>query len=63
MEKPKSEHGGPRPGAGRKPINDAPMAINLVVRVTPELRDKIKRLGGSAWVRRMAEKAKEPKNG
>jgi len=42
MEKPKSEHGGPRPGAGRKPINDAPMAINLVVRVTPELRDKIK---------------------
>jgi len=39
------------------------MVINLVVRVTPELRDKIKRLGGSAWVRKVAEKAKEPVKG
>jgi hypothetical protein len=31
--------------------------------VTTEQRDKLKRLGGSVWIRRMIDKAREPRPG
>ena len=61
MEKPK--HGGPRPGSGRKPIGPTPLDVKFLVPMAAAMREKVKALGGAAWVRRMAERAKEPKNG
>ena len=59
------EHGGARPGAGRKPIADAAMQVVMPVRMSREQRNKLDRLGvtvggAGAWIREKIDKAKEP---
>jgi hypothetical protein len=39
---------------------DAAMQARFVLRLTAEQREKLTRLGGSAWVREQIERAKEP---
>jgi hypothetical protein len=51
--------GGTRPGAGRKPIGDEAM-VPVTVKMLPVQRDKLRRLGGSEWVRHQIDRAKEP---
>lgn len=46
-------HGGKRKGAGRPPTGTEYAKIRL----TPEQREKLKRLGGSAWIREQIQKA------
>ena len=41
------------PGAGRKPLAGGAVSVNLTL--TPAHRDKLKALGGSAWVRKMLD--------
>lgn len=49
--------GGAREGAGRKAKDGATGLEQIAIRVTPEQRDKLKRLGGSVWVRRQIDEA------
>lgn len=47
------------PGAGRKPVSAAGLvAVNLTV--TPQQREKLKALGGSAWLRARIDEAQAP---
>ncbi len=47
------------PGGGRKPIYSMPMkAVNIPM--TDEQREKMRRLGGSAWIRQQIDDAVEP---
>lgn len=56
----KSGHGGARTGAGRKPLNPGEPLKPVAVRLTGAQREKLKRLGGSPWVRNKIDQAKEP---
>lgn len=47
MEK-KSNRGGARKGAGRKPIVKG--GVHMTITLTPEQKEKLKALGGSRWV-------------
>lgn len=58
--KPEKEHGGIRPGAGRKPLLDEPMTAVLQVRLTIDQKTKVDLLGGALWVRKMIDRAKVP---
>lgn len=49
-----SKRGGRRDGAGRPVAGTIPVHVRL----TPEEREKLKRLGGSAWVRKQIQDAK-----
>ncbi len=51
--------GGPREGAGRKAVDGATGLVQSAIRVTAEQHEKLKRLGGSAWVRKKIEQARE----
>lgn len=53
MEK-KSNWGGARKGAGRKPI--VREGVQMTITLTPENREKLKALGGSRWVAAMIER-------
>lgn len=53
----KKGRGGARKGAGRKPL---PGAYMTTIILTEALRPKIKRLGGSKWIRHQIEIAEEP---
>lgn len=57
----RNQHGGPRPGSGRKPIDAESQTISFPVKMSATQRDKLKRLGGAPWVREKIDKAKEPK--
>ncbi len=46
-----SKRGGARPGAGRKTVDGVSGVVAFNVSLTPAERDKLKALGGSAWVR------------
>jgi hypothetical protein len=59
-DKPKLGHGGHRPGAGRKPLDPTEPTMPVQVRLTASQREKLKRLGGPAWIRCKIDKAKEP---
>lgn len=45
------KRGGARPGGGRKPMSPDGYAVRINLTMTAEQRDKLIRLGGSAWVR------------
>lgn len=53
----------PRPpgdrGQGRKPLMAGAETVTVSIRMTPEHRAKLERLGGAPWVRGRIEKAKE----
>jgi hypothetical protein len=46
-----SKRGGARPGAGRKASDGVSGVVHVNLSLTPAERDKLKALGGSAWVR------------
>jgi hypothetical protein len=46
-----NQAGGYRPGAGRKAADGASKVMRVTVTLTQEQRDKLKRLGGSVFVR------------
>jgi hypothetical protein len=52
--------GGAGRGQGRKPIEGEPM-VPVSVKMSPDQRDKLARLGGAPWVRKKIDQAKEPK--
>lgn len=54
--------GGPDRGQGRRPLSGETgvRAVPVSIKMTPEQRDKLLRLGGAAWVRERIDKAKEP---
>jgi len=61
MAKPLTGRGGPGRGQGRKPLPEGEAMVSTSVKLKPAQRDKLVRLGGSQWVRRKIDKAKEPK--
>lgn len=54
-----SKRGGMRAGAGRKASDGATDLVQIALRVTRPQREKLARLGGSAWVRRSIDDAHE----
>lgn len=57
---PKPQHGGKRPGAGRKAIAEGEESVIVPVRMSPAQRAKLKALGGAPWIRARIDRAKEP---
>lgn len=55
-EERKGKKGGKREGAGRPAQGN----VYYTVRIAPEERDKLKRLGGSAWLRKKIQSEPEP---
>jgi hypothetical protein len=54
-----SKRGGARKGAGAKAADGATGLVQIAVRVTPQQREKLGKLGGSVWVRRAIDDADE----
>jgi hypothetical protein len=54
-----AKRGGPGRGQGRKPLKEGQETVTLSVRLTAAQREKLKRLGGAAWLRDRIDKAKE----
>ena len=51
--------GGPNRGQGRKPLAMDGQTVRVNLTMTESQRDKLIRLGGSAWVRRQIDAAGE----
>lgn len=49
------KRGGPNRGQGRKPLATDGQTVRINITMTAEQRDKLKKLGGSAWVRQRIE--------
>jgi hypothetical protein len=47
---------------GQQPIEPGIETVVVPIRMTPAHRDKLKRLGGPAWVRKRIDRAREPKD-
>lgn len=45
---------------GRKPLVEGTVALPVTIKLTPQQKDKLQRLGGAPWVRARIDKAKEP---
>lgn len=58
-EQQKSSHGGAGRGQGRKPVKQGEETVTVSLRMTPEQRAKLARLGGASWVRTKIDKARE----
>lgn len=56
-ERPQKTRGGVRPGAGR-PSLGADALRPVTVRLSPAQREKLARLGGAEFIRRMIDNAK-----
>ena len=54
------KRGGPGRGQGRKPVKQGEETVTVSLRMTPEKRAKLARLGGAEWVRQKIDRAKEP---
>ena len=54
------KRGGPGRGQGRKPVKQGEETVTFSLRMTPEQRAKLARLGGAEWVRQKIDRAKEP---
>lgn len=54
-------HGGARIGAGRPPLQEGEATVVVTTKMTAMQRDKLQRLGGSAWIRERIDKARDPK--
>lgn len=59
MEK-KERRGGAGRGQGRKPLPEGEAMVPVSVKMRRDQREKLNRLGGSAWIRGAIDKAKEP---
>lgn len=44
-----------RPTPGKPPLVEGELAVRVNVTLTAEQREKLRQLGGSAWVRRMID--------
>ena len=55
----KEQRGGPGRGQGRKPVKQGEETVTVSLRMTPEQRAKLARLGGAEWVRAKIDKARE----
>jgi len=53
------KHGGPGRGQGRKPVKHGEETVTVSLRMTPDQRAKLARLGGARWVRAKIDKARE----
>ena len=53
------KRGGPGKGQGRKPVKHGEETVTVSLRMTPEQRAKLARLGGAEWVRQRIDKARE----
>ncbi len=51
------KRGGPGRGQGRKPVKQGEQTVTVSLRLTPEQRQKLTRLGGAKWVRQRIDKA------
>ena len=49
-EQQKSNRGGSGRGQGRKPVKQGEETVTVSLRMTPEQRAKLARLGGAEWV-------------
>lgn len=49
--------GGPGRGQGRKPISPDQPTVVITLRMTPAQRERLRLLGGAAWVRRQLDQA------
>ena len=47
-------------GQGRKPLKEGVESVIVPIRMLPEQREKLQRLGGAQWVRKAIDKAKPP---
>lgn len=56
MTEPK-KRGGPNRGQGRKPLAKDGQTVRINLTMTAEQRDKLKQLGGSAWIRQQVDNA------
>ena len=54
-----AKRGGPGRGQGRKPVKQGEETVTVSLRMTPEQRAKLSRLGGAEWVRTRIDKARE----
>ena len=54
-----ANRGGPGRGQGRKPVKQGEETVTVSLRMTPEQRSKLARLGGAEWVRARIDKARE----
>ena len=59
---PYSGHGGARPGAGRRPLQEGAETVVVSTKMTAAQRDKLARLGGAPWIRERIDKAREPED-
>lgn len=59
QEQQKSNRGGAGRGQGRKPVKQGEETVTVSLRMTPEQRSKLARLGGAEWVRARIDKARE----
>jgi hypothetical protein len=53
----KPKRGGPNRGQGRKPLAAGQDTVRINLTMTASQRDRLIRLGGSEWVRRMIDAA------
>jgi hypothetical protein len=53
-------HGGQREGSGRKPVEDADLMKNRVIRVDDRRWQKCQDLGGAKWIRDRIDEAEDP---
>lgn len=60
MDGAEAKRGGPGRGQGRKPVKQGEETVTVSLRMTPEQRAKLARLGGAYWVRTKIDKAREP---
>lgn len=51
------KRGGPNRGQGRKPLATDGQTVRINLTMTAEQRDKLKKLGGSAWIRQQVDNA------
>lgn len=51
----KPTRGGARPGAGRPPVPNPVVPVNI--RMTRDQREKLRKLGGAKWIRGQIEKS------
>lgn len=52
--------GGPGRGQGRKPLPEGEATVPVMIRMKPDQKKKLQRLGGPQWVRDRIDKAKVP---
>lgn len=55
----KEQRGGAGRGQGRKPVKRGEETVTVSLRMTPEQRAKLARIGGAEWVRTKIDKARE----